>query len=207
MGQIRDAARTRNKIVAAAKKEFAARGLAGARIESIARRAKLTKQLLYHYFPGKEALFDEILEHAIQERKATADAADDPRTMFSRRFAAAAADPVWVRFLTWEAAEFPSQRRITRREIREETIKHQTNAILARQFRGRLPQTIKAELLQLAIFALATYPLAFAQITEMVTGMTPDDPAFQSEWSEFLDQLGALVASMAKTQRASAAGR
>ena len=63
MGKIRDAARTRTKIMEAARDEFAAHGLAGARIEAIARRAGLSKQLLYHYFPSKEALFQEILEH------------------------------------------------------------------------------------------------------------------------------------------------
>ncbi len=56
MGDLRDAARTRQKIMEAARDEFAARGFAGARVEAIARRAGLSKQLLYHYFANKEAL-------------------------------------------------------------------------------------------------------------------------------------------------------
>ena len=57
-----------------------------------------------------------------------------------------------------------------------------------------MPKTVKAELLQLALYALATYPLAYAPITRMVTGKLPSDPKFQQEWMAFLDQLGALLA-------------
>ncbi len=55
MGKLRDAARgrARKKIMEAARKEFAALGFAGARTESIARRAGLSNQLLYHYFASK----------------------------------------------------------------------------------------------------------------------------------------------------------
>ena len=41
----------------AALEEFTARGFAGARVEAIALRAGVRKQLLYHYFPSKEAYF------------------------------------------------------------------------------------------------------------------------------------------------------
>ncbi len=43
MGAIRDAARTRKRIVQAARQEFAQRGFAGARSDAIARRAKIKK--------------------------------------------------------------------------------------------------------------------------------------------------------------------
>jgi TetR/AcrR family transcriptional regulator len=45
-------------------------------------------------------------------------------------------------------------------------------------------------MLQLAIYALATYPLAFAQITRMVTGKHPSEKAFQDDWRSFLDKVG-----------------
>jgi hypothetical protein len=60
---------------------------------------------------------------------------------------------------------------------------------------GLLPKIVKAELLQLALYALATYPLAYAPITKMVTGKLPTAPTFQQEWMAFLDQLGALLAA------------
>jgi AcrR family transcriptional regulator len=55
--------RSIDAIVAAAATEFAAHGVDGARMEVIARRAKVTKQLLYHYYGSKKALYIAVLEH------------------------------------------------------------------------------------------------------------------------------------------------
>lgn len=53
----------RTQILEAAFEEFAAKGYKGATIKSIAREAGLqSPALIYHYFPDKEALFDEVLE-------------------------------------------------------------------------------------------------------------------------------------------------
>jgi TetR/AcrR family transcriptional regulator len=62
--RIRDARATRERILATAYKEFAARGYDGARIDAIVARCKISKNLLYHYFDGKEALFIEVMERA-----------------------------------------------------------------------------------------------------------------------------------------------
>ena len=80
-----------------------------------------------------------------------------------------------------------------RQDRRQVALRNQRNAIIAKQFHGLLPKTLKAELLQLALYALATYPLAYAPITKMVTGKLPSDATFQQEWMDFLDQLGALL--------------
>lgn len=60
----RDADATRLRILAAAKKEFAKKGLGGARIDEIAERAKANKRMIYHYFENKENLFRVVLEDA-----------------------------------------------------------------------------------------------------------------------------------------------
>lgn len=62
----RDAARTREKILSAATKEFAARGYEGARVDEIARRASSNKNMIYHYFGSKENLFQAVLERMYQ---------------------------------------------------------------------------------------------------------------------------------------------
>jgi AcrR family transcriptional regulator len=56
---------TRERILDAAKEEFAARGLAGARINRIAAEAHASKERLYAYFPSKEALFTAVIERLI----------------------------------------------------------------------------------------------------------------------------------------------
>lgn len=60
----RDAEATRNRILEAAKKEFARNGLGGARVDVIAERALANKRMIYHYFDSKEGLFQTVLENA-----------------------------------------------------------------------------------------------------------------------------------------------
>lgn len=60
----RDPVATRARILAAATAEFAKRGLAGARVDTIASRAKINKRMIYHYFHSKDELFLTVLEEA-----------------------------------------------------------------------------------------------------------------------------------------------
>ncbi len=63
----RDADRSREAILAAARDEFAQAGLGGARVEAIAERAGVDKKLIYYYFANKDALFLAVLEGAYQD--------------------------------------------------------------------------------------------------------------------------------------------
>lgn len=60
----RDPDRTRERILEAALNEFSDKGLEGARVDEIARRAKSNKRMLYHYFGNKDELFRAVLERA-----------------------------------------------------------------------------------------------------------------------------------------------
>src|SRR5689334_19944404 len=59
----RDAERSRELLLQAALEEFAAKGFSGARVQDIATRAGVNKQLISYYFGGKEGLYQ-----AIQDR-------------------------------------------------------------------------------------------------------------------------------------------
>ena len=48
-------------ILAAAALEFAARGFAGARVDGIARRAKVNKAMIYYHFKSKQRLYRALL--------------------------------------------------------------------------------------------------------------------------------------------------
>jgi AcrR family transcriptional regulator len=61
----RNPAETRERILKAAIGEFAAKGLSGARIDTIARRAQANTRMIYHYFGGKEKLYIATLEHLL----------------------------------------------------------------------------------------------------------------------------------------------
>jgi TetR/AcrR family transcriptional regulator len=66
----RDPAATRAKLLTAARREFAQSGLAGARVDEIAARAGVNKQLVYHYFGDKDALYLAVLEWVYEELRA-----------------------------------------------------------------------------------------------------------------------------------------
>lgn len=68
--QRRDPAATRSKLLTAARREFASSGLAGARVDEIAARAGVNKQLVYHYFGDKDALYLAVLEWVYEELRA-----------------------------------------------------------------------------------------------------------------------------------------
>src|ERR1700722_18745570 len=61
------AANSRERLLRAAHLEFAAEGLRGARVDVIARRARINKQLIYHHFGDKDSLYLAVLEHAYSE--------------------------------------------------------------------------------------------------------------------------------------------
>ncbi|WP_033219450.1 TetR/AcrR family transcriptional regulator [Kitasatospora phosalacinea] len=62
-----DAEDTRRRIFAAASDEFAEHGLAGARVERIAKAAQANKQAIYLYYGCKEQLFAAVLRAKLEE--------------------------------------------------------------------------------------------------------------------------------------------
>ena len=64
------AAATRQRILDAALGEFAAKGLAGARVDEIALRAGANKRMLYAHFGSKEELWLVVLEGAYAAKRA-----------------------------------------------------------------------------------------------------------------------------------------
>ncbi|MDE5444135.1 TetR family transcriptional regulator [Bradyrhizobium sp. CSA207] len=65
--QRRDPVATRRKLLTAARLEFARHGFAGARVDEIAERAGVNKQLVYHYFGDKDALYLAVLEWVYED--------------------------------------------------------------------------------------------------------------------------------------------
>src|SRR5271165_1637141 len=61
---VRDAERTKRALLDAAEVEFAAKGLAGARVDVIAEEASANKRMLYYYFGSKDDLYVAVLERA-----------------------------------------------------------------------------------------------------------------------------------------------
>jgi TetR/AcrR family transcriptional regulator len=71
MGSRGQPVESRAAILKAAAKEFAENGIAGARTDSIARKARVNKALLYYYFKDKETLYGAVLDEAFSGLKNT----------------------------------------------------------------------------------------------------------------------------------------
>ena len=65
-----DPARTMADILAVATREFADKGLAGARIDVIAKAMRTSKRMIYYYFGSKEGLYLAVLEEAYRRMRA-----------------------------------------------------------------------------------------------------------------------------------------
>lgn len=102
-----------DRILAAATAEFAARGFAGARVDRIARAARVNKAMLYYHFGSKKALYRALLRRMFArtaDRIGAIASADLPPAEKLPRIIAALADHIV------EHAHFP---RIMLREIAE----------------------------------------------------------------------------------------
>ena len=58
----RDAEETRENILGVATREFADKGLSGARIDEIAEKTQTSKRMIYYYFSSKEELYRAVIE-------------------------------------------------------------------------------------------------------------------------------------------------
>jgi len=64
-----DPARTMAGILEVATKEFAEKGLSGARIDAIADATRTSKRMIYYYFGSKDGLYVAVLEHAYRRMR------------------------------------------------------------------------------------------------------------------------------------------
>jgi TetR/AcrR family transcriptional regulator len=186
----------RERLLETATREFAAKGLAGARVDAIARAARSNKQLVYYYFGSKLGLYNEVIGRigpaAHDELFAESDG-DEARTLAERvrRRARHSWGPTtqrWVRLMGWEALE-RGDRDILRERERFEIWRHRKREIEAAQERGEVDPRFDAELLALALLAVELMPRILPQLTAVVTGLSNRDPAFLQRQEELLAEL------------------
>ncbi|MFG2722575.1 TetR family transcriptional regulator [Streptomyces sp. NPDC048416] len=101
-----DSAATKGRILTAAASEFAAHGVAGARVDRIAAQAKANKRAIYDYFGDKNKLFAAVLERLMADLAEAVPPGDDDLPAYAERlFDYHRAHPEALRLLMWEALE------------------------------------------------------------------------------------------------------
>lgn len=182
----RDPQRAQERILTAAMAEFAAKGFAGARVDGIARRARINKRMLYHYFGNKEDLFHAILQRKLTERAGwLAKAPADLTESLPLWFELACGDMNWIRLLQWEALQSGGGLLIDEK-TRMANIENSVALMKRLQQEGRLAPDLDPRHTLLTVASLNIFPLAFPQITRLITGLAPTDPEFVKVRKEFL---------------------
>ena len=133
-----DAEATRRRLLDAAAAEFAAYGIAGARVDRIAEAARSNKAQIYHYFGSKDALFDAVLgEFVVQTlRETPIDALDLPEYA-GRLFDGYERHPELLRLASWYRLERAGTHAPLTAIVASNTAK--IEAITAAQEAGALP--------------------------------------------------------------------
>jgi AcrR family transcriptional regulator len=140
----RDPEATRRRIFDAAATEFARHGIAGARVDRIARAARANKQLIYAYFGGKQDLFDQVVTELVASfhREVPFDADRLPE-FAGESYDFFTSHPDLVRLGQWHSLE-PSGGARPIPAI-EQSIEQRVRAIKVAQAAGRVDSTFGAD--------------------------------------------------------------
>jgi AcrR family transcriptional regulator len=150
---MRNAEASRERILEAATGEFSAHGIAGARVDRIARAAGCNKNLIYIYFESKENLFKTVLRKHLSNayEKLPMDPQDLP-DFAVRVFDMAMAKPDLMRLMAWQSLEDKAGAAAERGTERAE----KATALRRAQKIGQLDTALPAGFLMTVIIALAT---------------------------------------------------
>ncbi len=181
--RIRDAETSRRGLLAAALEEFAARGYAGARVQDIADRAGVNKQLINYYFGGKEGLYrgvQKMWEPPVESADPDLPLGD----LAVRYLRSTLADPRLIRLLLWrglggdEDDAPPSSRGFG------------LEGMTRRKERGEIPADLDPRAVMLILLGAVSIPVCMPERVETITGMKPDSAEFADFYAE---QLRAIV--------------
>lgn len=185
----RDLARTKASILKAALTEFAAKGLAGARVDAIARRARVNKRMLFYCFGSKAALYREVLRRKLGENSALIEAAPESLgEALLRWYEAASSDREWIRMHQWEA--LGGAKTLVAEDERRELFTRAMAVFRHWTKQGSLPGDVDSAQLLVSVVALTVFPVAFPQLTRLVAGAPPESARFRRARRGFLSWLG-----------------
>jgi AcrR family transcriptional regulator len=131
----RDPETKRRQLLEAALAEFAAYGVAGARVDRLAKRAGISAGLVYSFYENKEGLFEAVYDHIVEQTVSSIPIdADDLPEYAGRLFDGGNGHPEVMRFVAWyelERGETAGKRASTAAAMKEKV-----EAIAEAQRRG-----------------------------------------------------------------------
>ena len=179
---MRNAEATRERILEAAMEEFSTYGVAGARVDRIARKAGCNKNMIYIYFENKETLFKTVLQKHLS--RVYEDIALDPEDLPGyavKVFDFALANPDLFRLIGWYNLEQQAVGSLSERAaVQEKKLKTIADA----QHAGVVGRTFEPGFLMTAVMAIAT----------AWTAINPYGPSYDPDAVSRLDRTREAIA-------------
>ena len=172
-----DPAATKGRILDAAFREFAARGVAGARVDHIAALAQANKESLYRYFGSKRELLHRVLDRYLDQQGAAL--VPDERRLdqyASNLFHFHRRHPELLRLLVWEGMEVDGEG-VDAASVsnRQEHYREKLRAITAQQAAGEIDPELDPRLLLVLLISLADHWFVVPQSVRMILGREPTE--------------------------------
>lgn len=165
MAVVRDAELTKRKLLAAARREFAAFGIDGARIDRIAAQAGVNKERVYGHFGSKDALFSAAVSAALDElSESVSQPGQDIEAWIGAVYDFHRGRSELVRLLMWESLhardeELPGEaERKDRYQLKVEAMADSLGC----------PAGPEAAAILLCLIGLAAWPSAVPQLTRQI---------------------------------------
>lgn len=175
-----DAEDTRRRIFDAAAAEFAEHGLAGARVERIARAAQANKQAIYLYYGSKEKLFAAVLRAKLEEVRASISIDSDAvAESVGQMFDWYQEHPELIRLQMWEALEAPGESGDSERE-RRDGVQEKVQQLVHGGMTRDLPPDVRvraAQDLLFTIMGLIAWNFAVPRTCRLVLNEETDEAA------------------------------
>lgn len=191
MATARDPEATKARIFDAATAEFAAYGIAGARVDRIARNANANKQLIYAYFGDKRQLFQQVLEKVMLD---VADAVpvdmDDVDAWVDAHLDYHRAHPEFLRLQMWEALEMGPEE-IVAGAARARRYQDKVGAMNDAQHRGVVRDDIPPAYLLALMTSMINYKEAMSQYGRFMLGDDADPEVWRMWLKSAMHRLSA----------------
>jgi len=182
--RLRDAERTRQRILDAALSEFSEKGFAGARVRGIAERAGVNAQLISYYFGGKEGVYAEIMRRWHETEAAGMDRQD---LSYAELAGAMLVQPELLRILIWDGLTRTSPAVDPRTAPGEEP--PEIADMRRRQANGEFPADVEPGYLLIALQGILAAPVTMPQQVELLCGISPESPEFAAKFGEQMRRL------------------
>jgi AcrR family transcriptional regulator len=174
-------------LLAAALEEFSAKGYAGARVQEIADRAGVNKQLINYYFNSKEGLYQELQRTWLSREQTFADPNLPLDELALRYLHDALTEPRLTRLMAWRGLTDCDQDQEMPPEASEGLA--DLTPLQDRQSTGELANDLDPASVRLAIMGAVMVPVVMPQLVRRIFGLDPTSPEFESRYGTHLRQM------------------